>query len=246
LAPHFDENMPGECFDEGNTIMAEAVTISRSNTGWLQPLEQPALAWLVRRLPAWATPNQLTALGFAGALITAAGYAFSAWNPACLWIASIGLAVNWYGDSLDGSLARFRKIERPRFGYFLDNTIDVIEQFLFSVGIGISGIIRWDLSFLALAAFLMVSILSFVRAQVYGEFQIAYGGIGLTEMRVLFFILNVLVFFFPPRPLDAYGIPWTYPNVLSLAWTCLTLITFLLSWSSQLRQLAAEDPPRHR
>ena len=226
--------------------MAEAVTISRSNTGWLQPLEQPALAWLVRRLPAWATPNQLTALGFAGALITAAGYAFSAWNPACLWIASIGLAVNWYGDSLDGSLARFRKIERPRFGYFLDNTIDVIEQFLFSVGIGISGIIRWDLSFLALAAFLMVSILSFVRAQVYGEFQIAYGGIGLTEMRVLFFILNVLVFFFPPHPLDAYGIPLTYPNVLSLAWTCLTLITFLLSWSSQLRQLAADDPPRRR
>lgn len=226
--------------------MAEAAKISRSNTGWLQPLEQPALAWLVRRLPAWVTPNHLTALGFAGAVITSAAYALSAWNPAWLWMASIGLAVNWYGDSLDGSLARYRKIERPRFGYYLDNTIDVIEQFLFAVGIGISGIIRWDLSFLALAAFLMVSILSFVRAQVYGEFQIAYGGFGLTELRVLFLILNVLVFFYPPHPLDKYGIAWSYPNILSLMWTCLTLITFLVSWWSQLRQLATEDPPRQR
>ena len=226
--------------------MAEVVTISRSNSGWLQPLEQPALAWLVRRLPAWVTPNHLTALGFAGAVITSAAYALSAWNSTWLWVASAGLAVNWYGDSLDGSLARFRKIERPRFGYFLDNTIDVIEQFVFSVGIAMSGIVRWDLSFLALAAFLAISILSFIRGQVCGEFQLAYGGFGLTELRVMFLILNVLVFFYPPHPLTQYGITWSYPNVLSLIWTGLTLITFLVSWSSQLRQLSTEDPPRQR
>lgn len=217
--------------------------IRRSNNGWIQPLERPALAWLVRRLPGWATPAQLTIVGFVGALVAFAGYALAARNLAWLWLATLGLAINWFGDSLDGTLARHRKIERVRFGYYLDNTIDVVEQFLLAVAIGLSGIIRWDLSFLGLAVFLMISLLSFIRASVSGEFQIAYGGIGLTEFRIVLIILNALVFCIPPERLDWFALPMTYPNILSLTWSILTLITFLFGWITQLRKLAAEDPP---
>jgi phosphatidylglycerophosphate synthase len=152
--------------------------------------------------------------------------------------------VNWFGDSLDGTVARYRKIERPRYGYFLDNCVDLVEQLLLAVGIGLSGMIRWDLSFLALAAFLMLSVLSLVRQSVSGVFHLAYGGIGPTEMRAMFVALNALVYFYPPDRLDGLGLPMTYPNILSLMWSIGALLTFAVSFIAQVRKLAAEDPPR--
>ncbi len=217
-------------------------TVRRSNTGWLQGIETFALSWLVKRLPRWTTPNLLTTLGFVGAAIVFSGYALARWEPGWLWLASAGFLINWFGDSLDGTLARYRKIERPKFGYFLDNTLDVIEQFMLAVGIGISGFIRWDLAFLALSVFLMISILSFVRATVSGEFRIAYGGMGLTEMRLAFVILNALMYFIPPQTLSGLGLPLSYPNLLSLTWSAAAMATFLISWLKQIREVAREDP----
>ena len=102
--------------------MAQISMPQRSNEGLLQPLERPALLWIVQRMPNWVTPNFLTGIGFLGACLAAGSYVLSRWQPAFLWISSFGLIVNWFGDSLDGSLARFRKIERPRYGFFLDQT----------------------------------------------------------------------------------------------------------------------------
>ena len=218
--------------------------LQRWNNGWLQPLERAALTRLVAHMPPWATPDLLTVIGGVGTLVMFAGYALSAWNTGFLWVASIGLVINWFGDSLDGNLARYRKIERPKYGYFLDNSVDVVMQFLLAAGIGLSGLIRWDLCFLALATYLMISILTFVRANVSGTFQLAYGGLGPTEMRALFILLNATIFFFPPERLDWLGLPMTYPNILSLTWSCLALVTFALSMIAQIRELAVEDPPR--
>lgn len=220
--------------------------LQRTNTGWLEPLERPALAALAARMPGWATPDHLTALGFAGCVITFAGYALAAVDAAWLWVASIGLVVNWFGDSLDGTLARFRQTERPNYGYFLDNSIDLVMQFLLAAGIGISGYIRWDLSFLALSVFLMMSVLTLLRAKISGVFQLSYGGVGPTEMRVLFILLNAAMFFVPPQPISLLGWQMTYPNWLSLTWSMFALITFLWSMTSQIRELAIQDPPRRR
>jgi phosphatidylglycerophosphate synthase len=220
-------------------------TLQRQNNGLLQPLERPALQWLVVRMPPWAMPDRLTFVGFMGAVIVMGAYALAARNPLWLWVATLGLIVNWFGDSLDGTLARYRRIERPRYGYFLDNLVDVLEQFMLTVGLGLSGLVRWDFLFLALSAFLMVSILSFVRANVSNIYQLSYAGVGLTEMRVVFILLNAIIYFFPP---DAFltELPMTYPNILSIVWSCGLLTVFIVSMLIQIREVAAEDPPPSR
>src|SRR5271155_3256867 len=157
---------------------------TRWNGGFFQPLERPALAWLAANLPQWVAPDHLTGIGFVGAVLTFIGYAASGSRADFLWIASLGFAIHWFGDSLDGTLARLRKIERPRYGYYLDNSIDCVAQLMLAFGIGLSGYVRLDLCLLALVAYLLVSILSFLRANVSGVFQINYAAVGPTEVRV--------------------------------------------------------------
>jgi phosphatidylglycerophosphate synthase len=197
-------------------------------------------------MPSWVTPDLLTAIGFAGSLITFGAYALAGWNSAWLWVASLGLIVNWFGDSLDGTLARYRKIERPRYGYFLDNAIDLVMQFLLAAGIALSGFIHAELCFIALSVFLMMSMLTLLRANISGVFQLSYGGFGPTETRTMFIILNATMYFFPPRPISLLGLEMTYPNWLSLTWSSVTLATFALSMLSDVRRLAIEDPPRQQ
>jgi archaetidylinositol phosphate synthase len=204
-------------------------------------LERPALAWLARKVPSWIAPDHLTAIGFVGAVIAAAAYAASGSRPGFLWIASLGLVINWFGDSLDGTVARLRRIERPRHGYYLDNSVDCIAQPLLALGIGFSGYVRFDLSLLALVAYLMVSTLSFIRANVSNLFQLAYAGVGPTEVRVGFVVLNTLLIIVPPDTVD-WGLPLTYPNLWSLAWSSSMLVTFLVTMVKQVRELAVEEP----
>lgn len=216
----------------------------RRNDSWLGVLERPALLWLAARMPQWITPDRLTALGLAGAAISLVGYALAARHPAWLFLASAGLAVNWFGDSLDGSLARQRGIERPRFGYFLDNSVDLIAQFLIAVGFGLSGLVRWDLSFLALSVILMIGSLSLIRAANDGVHNLTNAGMGLTELRLALVGFNTLVVFVPPGRLEGLRLPMTYPNLLSAALSGGTLLGFLFSLVSQLRELAREDLQR--
>jgi phosphatidylglycerophosphate synthase len=216
-------------------------SIVRSNQGFFQPLERPALAWLARKVPTWITPDHLTAIGFGGAVIAAAAYAASGSHPNLLWLASLGLVINWFGDSLDGTVARVRRIERPRYGYYLDNAVDCIAQLLLAVGIGLSGYVRFDLCLLSLVAYLMVSTLSFIRANVSNVFQLAYAAVGPTEVRFGFLVLNALLIIFPPDTVD-WGLPLTYPNLWSLAWSSSMLVTFLVTMVKRVRQLAVEEP----
>jgi archaetidylinositol phosphate synthase len=215
----------------------------RSNQGLLAPIESRAVQGFAVRMPTWVTPNYLTALGFVGAVIAFVGYALVPIHPGLVWVATAGLAINWLGDSVDGALARHRGIERPRFGFFLDNAIDVLEQFLVVLGLALSGILKSDLALLGLAVFFMMSILTLLRDKVVGEFMLAYNGIGLTELRVMFAIINAMVSFFPPQPFDLLGISTSYPNVLAMVWITAALITFLVSMAKDLRLLAVEDPP---
>lgn len=216
----------------------------RSNSGFLEPVETPTLHWLAARAPVWVTPDLLTGIGFVGALGVFASYALAADRPVLLWLATAGLAINWLGDSLDGTLARYRGVERPRYGFYLDNAIDVPEQLLLALGLALSGIFRAELALLALIAFYMMSILTLIRARTMGEFTLAYVGLGTTELRVLIAVINALVFFFPPQPFTFLGLSTTYPNVLAAVWITATVMAFLVSMVEDLRRLAAEDPPR--
>ncbi len=218
----------------------------RHNEGVLQFLERPALRWLSAAMPGWVTPDMLTGLGFIGGLIAAAGYALAADDPTMLWVASAGIVVNWFGDSLDGSVARARGIERPAYGFFLDNTTDILEYAVFAVGIGMSGYMRWELVLGALAAFYMMMLLGLIKSRVMNIFQISFGGMGLTEVRVVFIFLNTLMYYVPPQPWAIFGIMTTYPNVISAMWIVVQVTTFLVVMFKSLRMLAALEPPRRR
>jgi archaetidylinositol phosphate synthase len=216
----------------------------RANQGFLAPIESWALHELASHMPAWVTPNYLTALGFFGAVIVFFSYALVPSVPGLVWLATAGLAINWLGDSVDGTLARYRRIERPRFGFYLDNSLDVLEQLLIVLGLALSGIVKSDVALLGLVVFFMMSILTLIRDRVVGEFTLAYNGIGLTELRAMFAMINAMVFFFPPKPFILLRVSTTYPNVLAMVWITAALITFVVSMARDLRTLAVEDPPR--
>lgn len=160
----------------------------------LRPIEKSALSWLAPRMPAWVTPDGMTAIGFLGAVVIFAGYCLTGINRDYLWLASLGFLINWFGDSLDGTLARYRKIERPRYGFFIDHSIDAIETVLVFCGLGLSPYVDFNIAVMALVGYLLCSLLSNLLLNVYGVFQITFASIGPTEFRATAILFNTVMF----------------------------------------------------
>ncbi len=232
--------------DTGERVAPAESRLRRHNEGILQALERPALRWLSTAMPDWITPDGLTALGLLGSVIAAASYALAPYDGRMLWVCSAGIAINWFGDSLDGNVARARGIERPAYGFFLDNATDVLEYAIFAVGMGLSGYIRWELVLGNLAVFYMMMSLGLIKSRAMNVFQISFGGMGLTEIRVAFVLINALMYFVPPTPFSVGGLVTTYPNVMSAVWITVQFVTFLVVTVKTLRVLHVQDPPRRR
>lgn len=170
---------------------------NRVNDILLGPLERPALQWLAKTSPKWITPDVLTAIGTLGSVGIFVGYALSNQSIWWLWFVNLGFIINWYGDSVDGTLARYRKIERPKFGFYIDHTVDAVSEFLTIIGIGLSPFLRLDIAAFALIGYLLMSVHVYVRTCVDGVFKISYSKIGPTEMRAIIMAVNVAIFFAP-------------------------------------------------
>ncbi len=168
---------------------------TRVNRALLSRFEPKVLAWLAKRTPAWVTPDHLTGLGFFGTLLIGASYILTNQSPAFLWFASLGLVINWFGDSLDGTLARFRKIERPRYGFFVDHTVDAFGEVIIMIGIGLSPYVNFDIALIALIGYLLLGTLVYILTYIRNEFRISYAGLSPTEVRLILILTNVLVFF---------------------------------------------------
>ena len=168
----------------------------RINDILLGPLERPALRWLAIHLPAWVSPDICTSIGVVGAIIIMVSYILTGINRNFLWLASLGFVINWFGDSLDGTLARFRGIERPLYGFFIDHVTDAATEVLIFLGLGMTPYVRFDVACLVLISYLLLSVLVYVRTCVVGEFRISYSRLGPTEIRVLAILLNTAMYFF--------------------------------------------------
>ena len=153
------------------------------------------MIWLAGYMPFWVTPDVCTFTGIIGAAVIMAGYILSRISPDFLWLASLGFIINWFGDSLDGTLARYRHIERPKYGYFVDHAVDVLNEMMMLVGLGLSYYIRLDLACLTLCLYLMLSILVFLRTFTNREFNISYSRLGPTEMRIGMILFNTVLYF---------------------------------------------------
>jgi phosphatidylglycerophosphate synthase len=208
----------------------------------LGALERPVLAWLAARMPGWVTPDRCTALGVGGATVTAAGYGLSNVSAWYLWLASLGLAVHWFGDSLDGSLARYRRIERPRYGFYVDHVSDAVCQILIFLGLGLTPYVSFGVACFALIGYQTLVILIYIRTCVVGEFRISYGGLGPTEARLLAILLNTGMFLAGARQLAVGSVSVSSYDVLVAGAGVLTFLFFGRTGYRELVRLRRADP----
>ena len=219
-------------------------TAKRELTFLLAGPERRLLRAVAARLPRGIVPDHLTLLGVLGAAGAAVGYWLSARHPGWLWLASGMLAVNWFGDSLDGTTARVRKIERPKYGYYLDHMVDGIITALIGGGIGLSPFVRFDVALLLVIVYLILSINLYLEAEVFGVFEMGYGVFGPTEVRLLIVLANTGLW---------AGAVWggltpggvaRVANVAFLVLAALMFVVFLLRFRINLIRLARAEPPR--
>lgn len=217
----------------------------RVNESLVSIHERRILLSVARRLPRWITPDGLTWLGVAGAATVTLGGALShEHGHGWLWLANLGLVLHWLGDSLDGTLARYRQIERPRYGFYLDQVIDTVGNLLIALGEGLAPGMRLELTLLLLAAYQMLAIQVLVRANIGNAFQVAVGGLGPTELRLAIFMINLGIIVFGTRTVP--GLPaWIgWQDIVVGTGITGLLILFGTQMYSHLAVLAQEDPRR--
>ena len=217
----------------------------RENKILLGFLERPALNWLAVHMPAWVTPDTMTWLGIIASLMIFISYSLTHLNPNFLWLASLGFILNWMGDSLDGTLARHRHIERPRYGFLIDHWVDAISTLLIFMGLGLSPYVDLTVACLGIIAYLLLSIMVYLITYVTGVFNIANVGMGPTEIRVLAILLNTAIFFIgnPTFNLPYFGATSLYTLIVAVL-SLLMFIYFMVNTGLQARRLALLDQKR--
>lgn len=225
---------------------ADAVRIQ---TSVLNALEKKVLVWLAERQPKWMTSDILTYLGTFGAVVIAAGYILASRNINFLWLSSLGFVINWYGDSLDGTLARVRKLQRPVYGYYLDHTIDAVNEVMIFVSVGISGLMHLNIALLALVMYLLITLNVSINAHLKKEFRLTYAKMGPTEFRIIMVIVNTL--FIMIRPLREFsytfmicGQEYVFRalDFIGMAIVVVLAVIHLVTISSDIREYAVMDP----
>jgi len=165
-------------------------------------IEKPVLRWMAERTPQWINSDHLTTVGFLAQALAGASYALARWNRDWL-LAVIGfLALNWLGDSLDGTLARVRQLQRPRYGFYVDHIVDSFGGLALMAGLAPSGYMHPSIAIGLLVAFLLLSIQSYLATYTLGEFQLSFWNFGPTELRILLSIGNVALLY---RPMVFHG-----------------------------------------
>jgi archaetidylinositol phosphate synthase len=215
----------------------------RVQQSFLTPLEDPALRWLARHMPARVSPDGLTLLGLGGAILTFAFYVLARFDAIFFWLASFGLLVNWFGDSLDGHLARMRGTERPRYGFYVDHVTDLFSQLFIGAGLALCGAVRPEAAGLALIVYLMVVAATHMAESVTGELHLSLCFFGPTEMRCAIMVLNALLAWRRPKPLITIGIPLTAIDLLIFAISLVALAALAIRAVWQAKQIGLSDPP---
>lgn len=207
-------------------------------------LERRILHWLVARLPAWVTPDMLTFLSLMGAITASASYLLCGKTPGLVWLACLGFVINWFGDSLDGTLARYRRIERPRYGFFVDHSVDAVCATLIFYGLSVTAFIRFDIAMVSLVGYLLLTIYTCLSTYAVDEFKISYAYLGPTEIRLIAVICSIVTYFNPQRFVHLPFGNYTFFELIMLALIVLFYSAFILSTVGQTTRLAREDKPQ--
>ncbi len=221
----------------------------RIQTSILNGLERKILVFFAKHQPNWVTSDMLTAIGFVGSLIIFAGFILSNLSLNWLWLTVAGLIINWYGDSMDGTLARVKNQQRPIYGFFVDHNMDSINEGLMFIGAGLSPLFDLSLAVLCYAAYMVLSSYVYINAHLKNEFKLTYAALGPTEFRLIVMVLSLCYLYIEPlhgklhtftilSQTLSFGI---YDYVALAVWLILTLM-FLVSFFKDARYFAKIDP----
>ncbi|MBO4427265.1 MAG: CDP-alcohol phosphatidyltransferase family protein [Bacteroidales bacterium] len=233
--------------------MAEVKQSQRIQTSLLNAAEKKVLVWLADRQPRWMTSNGLTIIGIFGSLMIFAGYVLTNLRIEWLWLASAGFIVNWYGDSLDGTLARVRGTQRPLYGYYLDHTVDALNELLMFFGIGLSVLCNIWIALTGFIFYLLLTLNVSMNAHLKSEFKLTYAKLGPTELRLIMIVINTL--FILVKPLAAYTnehiffdytVHLTLFDYVAAVLVGTLIVVYVVSVFMDLAEYARLDPPKKK
>jgi len=225
----------------------------RIQTSILNPYEKKILTYMAERMPSWVTSDMLTFVGFLGALVMATGYSLSNLNMHWLWLSCLGLFINWFGDSMDGSLARVRGTQRKIYGFFIDHNVDVINETIMFISVGVSPLVNMSFAMFALVAYLMLSVYVYIDCHLKGEMRLTYSGLGPTEFRLLLVITNICFIYIPwlsewKKPMTLFHNNFMIGifDYIAVAAALLIIFFWLRGFFQDAKYFAKIDPPKHQ
>ena len=232
--------MSTEVFRQPGAKQLSFTPATRLQQSFVAAAEKRALVWLAGRTPRWINSDHLTALGFASQCLAGVCYALARWNRYALLLAIVFLALNWLGDSLDGTLARVRNCQRPRYGFYVDHIVDTFAAFFLMGGLALSGYIHPAIAFGLLIAFLMLSIEAYLATYTLGQFQLSYWKFGPTEIRLLLAAGNVALLRGPNA--HAFGRTFRLFDVGGVMGIAGMALMFVVSAIQHTAKLYREEP----
>ena len=222
---------------------------NRIQTSILNATEKKVLVWLANHLPQWVSSDMMTAVGVIGAFLCGLGFALTNYSIYWLWLSVAGLCLNWFGDSLDGTIARVRKQQRPLYGYYLDHNIDTINEAFMFVGAGLSPLINMSIAIACYATYLALTVYVSINAHLKSEFKLTYGKLGPTEFRAIIVIVDILLMYVPA--LTAYSgtitvfsasITYGMLDIIGVVILCILVIMYFVSFIKDAIWFAKRDP----
>jgi archaetidylinositol phosphate synthase len=216
------------------------IEAQRNSTGLLTAIERRVLVWLAHRLPARINSDHLTALGLASMFMVGVCFAVSHEAPRALWGVVMFLALNWFGDSLDGTLARVRGHQRPRYGFYVDHILDTFGALFVLGGLAISGDMTPIVAAAFLIAYYVLSIEVYLATYCVGRFQMSFWGWGPTELRIL---LAIGALTLSVKPLvTIFGVQMLLFDVGGIVGAFGLIVTAMISAIGNTRRLYAAEP----
>lgn len=215
----------------------------RIQTSLLNRAEKKVLIWLAERMPVWITSDMLTWLGFFAAVT----YALFCWlanrNVNYLWLSSLCLVLNWFGDALDGSVARVRCIQRPKYGFFIDHSIDALTTCLFCIGLGISPIMKLNIALFIMLGYLSLSLYTYICTMLLAEFRLTYASLGPTEVRLILIAVSILYIYnpFSSIVINVFGNAWTVYDIVGALVALILFSIFIFSIIRDAGKLKKEE-----
>ncbi|GAB4108273.1 MAG: hypothetical protein Kow001_04620 [Acidobacteriota bacterium] len=220
--------------------LVESNAMDRILESTLSRLEGRALRRLAGSMPPWVSSDHLTILGVIGMVSAGILYACTNWTMWALWGVNAAIIVNWFGDSLDGTLARYRNRQRPRYGYYVDHMVDSLGATLLFLGLGLSPLMSMEVAVAALLAYLLLAINSYLAASTVGEFRLTFFALGPTELRILMMVGNLVVLAKPS--VTILGHRFLFFDVGYAIGGISMLLTLIVGFTHNLRKLRTMEP----